>query len=739
MTIDKSFLEDEIRLGFYIPSTIKQAWAAELEILSVIDKICRENSLKYFADWGTFLGAVRHGGFIPWDDDLDLVMLRDDYDRFLNIASSVLPEGYSVHTFRNEDDFVEFHAVVVNTSSARFDEEYYNQFHGFPYMCGVDIFVLDYVHMEEDLENQRVEDTLFIIAFADGMLANMYDSATIETNLQKIEKICHTKIDRNLSTKNLWIQLYELAERKTAEVPSDKSDILTQMVPWGLKKQLWRRYTKESYSFSTLLPFENTFIPVPLYYDKLLSQRYGDYMKIVKNGGAHDYPYFEKEKSTIETLLGQKINHYDFPNTIAPRENASEHWKSTVKECLDNLTVIKDAILAADENIVDYILDSQDLSIELGNYIESLKGENHVSVNSIERYCESLYTLYSSLSDNNINMDTYSSYLSDIASSYDDMVVSITQNVINKKEVVFLPFKSNNWCSFEAIYRKYVDDPEYDVYVVAIPYYYKGFGGALTDEQYDLASYDENLNVIPYDEFNLAFHHPDIICIQSPYDQYNATTSIHPDYYSSVIYQYTETLIYVPWFSTDNFTPEEVRSFKNMDQYTCMPGLVYSDRIILPSEILKETYISKLIKWAGEETIEYWSRKIEVISREAPTIIPDSGKTLLYYVGQGQPLQNADKFLSKLKNNLAILSQAELNVILFIPLELTNNIKNYYPDLIDQFDVIMSRYNDSSISIIHEIEQSTILECDAYYGDTSPVAIEFRYLGKPVMIQNYNI
>lgn len=90
MAFDKSFLEDEVRLGFYIPSAVKEAWAAELEILEEINKICRRNSIKYFADWGSFLGAVRHRGFVPWDDDLDIVMLREDYDKFLSVAPAML-------------------------------------------------------------------------------------------------------------------------------------------------------------------------------------------------------------------------------------------------------------------------------------------------------------------------------------------------------------------------------------------------------------------------------------------------------------------------------------------------------------------------------------------------------------------------------------------------------------------------------------------------------------------------
>lgn len=92
--------------------SLRELQLVELEILRVIDAFCKENQIEYFLDSGTALGAKRHGGFIPWDDDIDVGMLRGDYDRFLELAEGGLPKGYSLHAFDNTHGFACFFAKV---------------------------------------------------------------------------------------------------------------------------------------------------------------------------------------------------------------------------------------------------------------------------------------------------------------------------------------------------------------------------------------------------------------------------------------------------------------------------------------------------------------------------------------------------------------------------------------------------------------------------------------------------
>lgn len=90
---------------FKIEEKIQQVWSVEQEILDVIHQICTEHGLRYSLAYGTLIGAVRHGGFIPWDDDIDIMMPREDYEKLLSIWNDVAPEGYILQNTRTDSDY----------------------------------------------------------------------------------------------------------------------------------------------------------------------------------------------------------------------------------------------------------------------------------------------------------------------------------------------------------------------------------------------------------------------------------------------------------------------------------------------------------------------------------------------------------------------------------------------------------------------------------------------------------
>lgn len=94
LSLPDGFLSPETRCGYEISGKMKRIWAVELDLLNRFQEVCIRNGIKYVALWGTALGAVRHNGFIPWDDDIDVGMDRENYIKFCNVAEREFEHPY---------------------------------------------------------------------------------------------------------------------------------------------------------------------------------------------------------------------------------------------------------------------------------------------------------------------------------------------------------------------------------------------------------------------------------------------------------------------------------------------------------------------------------------------------------------------------------------------------------------------------------------------------------------------
>ena len=113
----------------------------DLEIVKEVVKICDAHNLKYYMLGGTMLGAIRHKGFIPWDDDIDLGMPRDDYEKFLEIAETELPETYKVVNYRNTPEYQYYITRILDTDT-KVEEERIGNENRYTH-ASIDIFPID--------------------------------------------------------------------------------------------------------------------------------------------------------------------------------------------------------------------------------------------------------------------------------------------------------------------------------------------------------------------------------------------------------------------------------------------------------------------------------------------------------------------------------------------------------------------------------------------------------------------
>ena len=319
MRISKDYYEAEVRDGFYVPSEMKRCWAATVGVLEVIDRICRNHGISYYAEYGTLLGAVRHGGFIPWDDDFDISMKREDYSIFLKAARDELPENYQLLSVYNNSEYDNFLSRVVNRNFISIEKEFLEENHDFPFAVGVDIFPLDhfeYNEKENAVIKELVELAMDIVAVIGHETTDIKElRPEIRKSILKFCSMCGAELERG---KPIRQQIFILIER-ISSVYKEDAPYLTNIYFWV--KYGNQVYKKECFDATVRLPFEKSMISAPVGYDEKLKNNYGDsYMTPYKGGGIHDYPLYGKQtKVLFETTGRNYYKQYDFQKSDLER------------------------------------------------------------------------------------------------------------------------------------------------------------------------------------------------------------------------------------------------------------------------------------------------------------------------------------------------------------------------------------------------------------------------------------
>ncbi len=740
------FFRDEVRNGFYIPTAVKQGWAIALDVLGEIDRICEKHDIRYFADWGTFLGAVRHGGFVPWDDDIDICMLRDDYNRFREVADKELPEGYVIHDYERQVDHWEFTVRVVHSQKISFDKDHLDKNYNFPWLVGVDVFVKDYIFPDKDKEKRRSDEVMYLIALTESILDGDIDKRTLDNNLNNVNKKYGSSLKASQNERDICIGLFKIAERLMNEVDPSDTDLVEQIYPWIIKGAPGR--PKADYENIIRLPFEDTTIPVPACFNKVLSMRYGNYLEIHKVWGGHNYPFFEGQRTELEEINGSALPEYTFDKNMLVRQEKddSNSLKGLASACLNELKLkiadINICIENNDETAIDLLEESQQLCVDLGNLIEIVKGTErectHKAVTALEEYCEMLYNV--SQGEPTETLERSLAELSKV----------ITENIINRKEKVFLPIGPVEWEGMKAFYEEASSDPDTDVFVVPLPLMTKDIYGQITMSEEDIAKaakieeYPEGIDYSDWMDFDMSLHFPDEVYVQNPYDEKNQYLTVPPSFFARSLRQYTDKIIYIPFAeTTDPALDNPVDSYATK-YYITAPGVIYSDEIIVRSDKTRAYYIEKLTGFAGEDTRDHWENKISV-HKEVMMAEGNSVKHMLYMIGANELAEHKDVLISSVKDRLDTFRENKDNLKVTIALFPSNRDewKRVAPELSEElFSMIDSAANEDLFdirTILPTEGEAVTEEYDAYYGSPCFMPPHFVSKKKPVMICNYDL
>ena len=115
--VPEEFLREEDRMGYTITTDNKKLWALQIDLMKQAERLCERHGLKYFAMGGTLIGAIRHKGFIPWDDDLDIMLSREDYERFIGYAQKELEAPYFLQSPLTDRHFFREHILLRNSET----------------------------------------------------------------------------------------------------------------------------------------------------------------------------------------------------------------------------------------------------------------------------------------------------------------------------------------------------------------------------------------------------------------------------------------------------------------------------------------------------------------------------------------------------------------------------------------------------------------------------------------------
>ena len=420
------------------------------------------------------------------------------------------------------------------------------------------------------------------------------------------------------------------------------------------------------------------------------------------------------------------------------------------------------------DSALDMLAQCQESAINLGEMIEETEGNGTKTVSCLEEYCERVYQIYVLLGQG----DTINSHkaLKTLKKALVLVENSLSQDIKVRTEAVFLPYKASMWDSLESVWKAADEDPDCDAYVIPIPYFDKNPDGSFREEHYEGDQYPDNVPVTHYNDYDFAARRPDMIFIHNPYDECNYVTSVHPFFYAKNLKQFTDKLVYIPYFILGEVNPENEDAVKRMEHFCTVPGVIYADQVVVQSEDMKKIYVRVMTEFFKDRpesgmNRKYWEDKILGLgspkvdkalgTQKADVEIPEdwlkvirktdgSWKKIIFYnTSVSALLRHEEKMLRKMKDVFRVFWENQEEVaLLWRPHPLIKaTIESMRPQLWEEYEQLVKEYRSAGWGIYDDTADldRAIAVCDGYYGDPSSVVRLCKEVGKPIMMQNVEI
>lgn len=295
--VPNSFYKEEELCGHLVTADTKKLWAVQLGCLQELKRICEKHDIRYFASGGTLLGAVRHQGYIPWDDDIDVMMFYEDYKRFCEIAPKEIRQPYFFQNFQTEPGFGPALSRIRNSDTTGCTSYDYAVADGH-YNCGIFLDVFPLFGIEDRGISYFIQKTKI----------TLWRNAIAGYETKRMAKNNGWTLRKRLSPYVWWWTIVSLFTdhkgvsssylKACASAKSYNKMALLSFTGYN-RKLTWN---KEWFDELITMPFEFTDIVCPKAYDQVLRTQYGDYMVFVKGGQIHTMVLFDPDVPFKEKL-----------------------------------------------------------------------------------------------------------------------------------------------------------------------------------------------------------------------------------------------------------------------------------------------------------------------------------------------------------------------------------------------------------------------------------------------------
>ena len=414
------------------------------------------------------------------------------------------------------------------------------------------------------------------------------------------------------------------------------------------------------------------------------------------------------------------------------------------------------------ERAMDVLAQTQGLALQIGNTIEESEPDKQEVIHKLETVCELLYQISCTLDqaepeELNVKVNPYIELKNLLSAVQED----IKKNIQVKLEILFLPYQVSMWDSLESVWLAAKEDDGVETYVVPVPFYDVRHDNSLGTLHYEGDKYPDYVPVTPYWQYSIEKRRPDVIFFHNPYDESNTVTRVPAEYYARNIKKYTDLLVYIPYFISEEGGPAEHQCY--------MPGVLFADRVVVQpgsvyekycrvySNVVKQNGLEDALVPAEQKFLPLGSPKFDKLLSTTCSVedLPEGWrkvimksdgsrkKIILYNLSIAPFLENREQVLKKMDSVFRFFreNQEELALLWRPHPLLLNTLDSMVPWLKAEYLKRVIQFKEEGWGIYDETPDPNLAMAlsDGYYGDKSSLVTSYRETGKPVLLQDVYI